>query len=155
MGEVAGEAGVSRATLYRYFPRREDLLQALLDAAIDDAHQRMLEAALDEVEVPEAVARMARALVTSGTRYAVVFVEGASIDPKEVELRIGTVMQAVFRRGVAEGVLRQDLSPETLLHLFGGLLKAAVRMTTVEGFGVERAAAAITSVFLDGARTPR
>ena len=35
MSDVAGAAGISRATLYRYFPTREQLLEALAAIAID------------------------------------------------------------------------------------------------------------------------
>lgn len=34
--EIAHRAGVGRATLYRHFPTREDLLAAILDAILDD-----------------------------------------------------------------------------------------------------------------------
>ncbi len=35
MNDVAEAAGVARATLYRYFPTRERLLQALASAALN------------------------------------------------------------------------------------------------------------------------
>lgn len=37
MGEVADEAGVSRSTVYRYFPGRDDVLLALILARVDSA----------------------------------------------------------------------------------------------------------------------
>lgn len=37
MGEVADEAGVSRSTVYRYFPGRDDVLLGLMLARIDTA----------------------------------------------------------------------------------------------------------------------
>ena len=39
MSDVAGAAGVARATLYRYFPNREALLEALGSVAVDEAGQ--------------------------------------------------------------------------------------------------------------------
>jgi TetR/AcrR family transcriptional regulator, mexCD-oprJ operon repressor len=152
MGEVASEAGVSRATLYRYFPRREDLLRALVQAALDDAHQRLEDADLDAVAVPEALARMSRALVASAARFAVLFVDHAYLDPTETQARVGAFAYALFNRGVADGTLRDDLPADVLGEMFGGLLRAGIRMTSQGGVGVERAAAVITSVFLDGAR---
>ncbi|HEX4245606.1 MAG TPA: TetR family transcriptional regulator, partial [Acidimicrobiales bacterium] len=57
MEDVAAAAGVGRATIYRYFPSRDDLLSALTELAIDDTHRRIMEADLERTTVPEAVAR--------------------------------------------------------------------------------------------------
>jgi len=151
MGEVAGRAGVSRATLYRYFPCRDDLLRALVEAAVDDAQRRLMEADLDRVSVKEAIARLSRALVASGVHYSVVVAEGAHIDHAEVDRRLGACIRSVFVRGVETGVLRSDLSAETLVRLFGGLLKVGIEMATVDGLGVEQASAAVTTLLLEGA----
>ena len=51
MNEVAAAAGVARATLYRYFPTRERLLQDLTAAAISATATRLAEADLDAVPV--------------------------------------------------------------------------------------------------------
>lgn len=42
MAEVADEAGVSRSTLYRYFPGRDDVLLGLMLARIDAALEELL-----------------------------------------------------------------------------------------------------------------
>jgi AcrR family transcriptional regulator len=151
MGEVASRAGVSRATLYRYFPCREDLLRALVEAAIEDAQRRLLEADLEGVSVAEAICRLARALVSSGARYSLLLVEGSAIDPEDIERRLGGTIRQLFIRGAETGVLRPDLPTDVLLTLFGGLVKAGIHMATVDGLGVERASAALSSLFLEGA----
>ena len=46
MSDVAAAAGVSRATLYRYFPTREQLLQALAATALDATITRLAQASL-------------------------------------------------------------------------------------------------------------
>ncbi len=51
MGEVAAEAGVTRSTLYRYFPNRRDLLSALIVRRLDAALGRIL-AALPDTDSP-------------------------------------------------------------------------------------------------------
>ena len=67
MADVAAAAGVSRATLYRYFPTREQLLQALTTAGLNEAATRLAEADLDAVPVPEAIARIARVVAAAGS----------------------------------------------------------------------------------------
>src|SRR5579859_7446878 len=57
MAEIADAAGVSRATLYRYFPTRDTLLNALAEAASAELRERIADAELDTIPVLEAIAR--------------------------------------------------------------------------------------------------
>jgi hypothetical protein len=58
----------------------------------------------------------------------------------------------VFARGVKTGVLRPDVPLEVLLELFGGLLASTIKLVGERRIGLEDAAAAVTDVFLQGAR---
>jgi TetR/AcrR family transcriptional repressor of mexCD-oprJ operon len=149
--DVADAAGVGRATVYRYFANRDALLHALLEDALDDMAIRLGEAEIDLATVPEGVARAARALVGTSSKYAFLAHEAKHVEPDEVEERLAAPLRALFRRGIADGTLRGDLSEEELGRLFGGLLLAAVQMTAQGAVGAERAAAMASSVFLDGA----
>ncbi len=150
MADVAAAAGVSRATLYRYFPTREQLLQALTAAGLSEAATRLAEADLDAVPVPEAIARIARVVAAAGSKYAAV---ADQADPAgTVEQQIGTMIQAVLRRGIDDQTLRSDLTPGELGYLLGYLLRAAGRMAADHQAGTEKAAALITTVFLHGAQ---
>ena len=152
MADVAAAAGVSRATLYRYFPDREALMNALASHALADAAARLADAGLERAPVVEAIERIVRALTAVGDRFAVVAGEQVENEPGEIERLIAAPMRAVFARGVESGLLRQDLPTEVLLELFGGALQAALRLTQRGQLGLEEASAAAASVFLDGAR---
>ncbi|HEY5295848.1 MAG TPA: TetR family transcriptional regulator [Gaiellaceae bacterium] len=152
MADVAAAAGVSRATLYRYYPDREALLHALAAQALADAAARLADAGLDRAPVEEAIERIIRALVAVGDRYAVIVREQITIDPAEAERLLGEPMRAVFARGIESGLFRQDIPVDLLLELFGGALMAAVKLTQRRQVGLEEASAATASVFLDGAR---
>ncbi len=155
MADVAGASGVSRATLYRYYPSRETLLEALAAQALTDAASRIADAGLDRCPVPEAFERIVRALLAVGDRYAVLLSEQVEPDPAEAERVVGAPLRAVFARGIDQGVLRDDLSSEVLFELFGGLLAAAVKLVGERRLGLEETAAATTALFLDGARPSR
>ena len=150
MTEVAEAAGVSRATLYRYFPTREQLLQALAATALDATATRLAEAGLDTVPVAEGIARVARVVATAGSKYAAVIGTMKTRPAGPVEYQIGTMIQALLRRGIDDGTFRGDLTIEELSFLLGSLLQAAARMAAEHQAGVEKAAALVTSLFLHG-----
>jgi len=152
MAEVAAAAGVSRATLYRYYPDREALLDALASRALADAAARLADAGLDRAPVEQAIERIVRALTAVGDRYAVLVREQVEGDPDEIERLVAAPMRAVFARGIESGLLRQDLPADVLLELFGGALVAALKLTQHGQLGLEEATAAAASVFLNGAR---
>src|SRR6266705_2208343 len=152
MADVAAAAGVSRATLYRYYPDREALLDALASYALAEAAARLADAGLERATVEEAIERIVRALTAVGDRYAVLARAQVEGDPGEIERLIAAPMRAVFARGLESGLFRQDLPAEVLLELFGGALVAALKLTQRGQLGLEDASAAAASVFIDGAR---
>src|SRR6266516_2818960 len=152
MADVAAAAGVSRATLYRYYPDREALLGALASRALADAAARLADAGLERAPVEEAIQRIVRALTAVGDRYAVLVREQVEGDPDEIERLVTAPMRAVFARGLESGLFRQDLAADVLLELFGGALVAALKLTQHGQLGLEEATAAAASVFLNGAR---
>jgi len=154
MADVAEAAGIGRATLYRYFANRDDLLRALTRAAIEDASARLAEADLELVPVPEALARLSRVLVACGTKFALITENPLHLDREEADRRVGEPLRAVLRRGITDGTLRSDLPVDALAQLFGGLLVAAIRWASQHDGGVERTSAAMNSVFLHGAESP-
>src|ERR1700716_290975 len=152
LADVAAAAGVSRATLYRYYPNREALLNALAAPALTELASRLNDAGLDRATVKEAIERLARALVAVGDRYAVLAGEQCSPDEADAERLVGAPMRGVFERGIASGHLRPDLAADVLLELFAGTIIAAIKLTQRHQLGPEEASAAAAAVFLDGAR---
>ncbi|RKT87278.1 DNA-binding transcriptional regulator, AcrR family [Saccharopolyspora antimicrobica] len=152
MAEIATAAGVGRATLYRYFPNREALLRVLAGAGIDELGRRIVEAGLDALPVREGIARLSRAIVTTGRKYiALVELPPGLVDARAVETQIVEPIRALLARGVADGTLRDDFDPETLRATFLGILRSLIKLSIRGGQGVEQVSAAATTAFLDGA----
>src|SRR6266550_3643368 len=119
MADVAEAAGISRATLYRYYPDREALLDALAAQALADAGSRLADAGLERAPVEEAIERIVRALTAVGDRYAVLVREQVEADPDEIERLVAAPMRAVFARGIESGLLRlPGRCPRTMTRAF-------------------------------------
>ena len=150
MGDVAGAAGVARATLYRYFPNREALLEALGSAAIEEAGRGLAAARLDEVAIEEAFTRAVRALVVVGDYFVVLARERATVAPEEFDQRVGGVLRALIERGRSLGEIREDVPVGWLVEALIGVIVSV--LGGASSAGVEDKVDAITSLFLDGAR---
>ena len=150
MNDVAEAAGVARATLYRYFPTREQLLQALTAAAISAIAARLAEADLDAVPVTEGIARIARVVAAGGSKYAALVSQFGPANAGREQEQITAMIDGLLRRGIDDGTFRGDITAGELRLLLGSLLQAAARLAAEQQAGVEKAAALITTAFLHG-----
>ena len=153
MADVAAAAGMARATVYRYFPNREALFEALGRFAVDEAGERLQAGRLEEVAVPEAFERAVRALVGVGDSFVVVSRASARPEPAEFERRVATPLRGLVERAQSLGEVRDDLPASWLMESLIGIVVSGLQ--TRPSLGVEDTVAGITSLFLDGARIRR
>lgn len=150
MSDVAGAASVARATVYRYFPSREALLETLGSVAVEEAGRGLAAARVDEVAIEEAFTRAVRALVMVGDYFVVLARERASVAPQEFDRRVGAVLRALIERGRSLEEIRDDMPVAWLVEALIGVIVSVLGASS--SAGVEDKVDAITSLFLDGAR---
>jgi TetR/AcrR family transcriptional repressor of mexCD-oprJ operon len=150
MNDVAAAAGVARATVYRYFPNRQALLDELALFALGDAEARLTSARLDEVPPEEGIVRAVRALVDLGDSFVLLSRERAQSEAERYQRTVIQPLQELFERGQASGDLRGDIPSARLAESLIGLIVGVLRSTPP--LGREDMIATITGLFIDGAR---
>jgi TetR/AcrR family transcriptional regulator, mexCD-oprJ operon repressor len=150
MNEVAEAAGVARATVYRYFPNREALLDELAQTAVRDVDLRLASARIDAVPPEEGVARAVRALVDVGNLFVVLARERPRSGADRFEHGLVEPLRQLVERGQANGDIRDDITASRLTESLIGLIVGM--LTSTPALGREDMTATITGLFLDGAR---
>lgn len=144
--EVAARAGVSKGTLYLYFPSKDELFKAVIRAAIlpnlQQAEALVAAAGGPCFLVLERLLRMVARLIAT-TRMAVIprlviaeagnFPELAAFYHREVIRRGFSVLAALLRRGIDNGEFRLVEVDPTVRLIVAPLLMSAVWRTSFDG----------------------
>jgi AcrR family transcriptional regulator len=125
MGEIAAEAGLGRATVYRHFPTREALIEGLRREAFDAVAEVI--AAIAATPPEGRVRRLCEELIAVGARWRIVF--GKPLDERyaeEVRARFDRPICELLAQAQARGELDGDLPTATILVVLGGAITAIV-----------------------------
>jgi len=154
MEDIATAAGIGRATLYRYFANRDELLRAMASASVEELAVQIGEADLDNAPFDEALTRLTRAIIATGSKYLALSRDGVGLTNAHPDADKALIqpVRDLFRRAIAEGSLRDGLSPDLLLSLYSGLVRGALGAGGDRRLGVEEMVATIVTVFLHGVR---
>lgn len=155
MAEVARAASLTRATLYRHFSSRQELLEAMRAEALLCAADAIAASRLDQGTAVEALRRVVDALVAEGARFRALLAEGVDQEPGFLRERTKVLapLRDVVRRGQAAGEIRADLPPEWVLAAIASMLTAGVRMSPILAMDERAVAALLFSTLVDGVGT--
>lgn len=127
---IAQQAGVGIGTLYRHFPRREALVEAVYRDQIDD-----LRAGADALLASRAPADALRAWMDRFAEWAAAkrgmvqtlatMRSSGALDFDASRRQIEAIIATLLSAGIAAGQLRADLDPADLRSLLAGILAAA------------------------------
>jgi TetR/AcrR family transcriptional repressor of mexCD-oprJ operon len=151
MADIAAEAGVGRATLYRHFPTRESLIQGVQDAGSAELVAAFASAGLDELPADRAIARITGIFLRTGAKYAAVISRDDEHREHAARDRAIVPIRDVIARGIRDGELRSDLPGDALFEMYAAVIARAQLLTITDKVTPEQAADAVVAVFLNGA----
>jgi AcrR family transcriptional regulator len=130
MAEVAEAAGLARATLYRHFPSREELVRTILAQAYDEFETVVATARLDEDPPLEALRRLIDGIIEVGDRYRFLLATPPA-EPKgeprrKREDRMRQPVLALIERAERRGELGSELTPLWATQTLAALIDAAL-----------------------------
>jgi AcrR family transcriptional regulator len=122
--EIAQRAGVGVGTLYRHFPRREDLVDAVLEDAFDE-YVALAEDALAEPDAWTGFTRFVeQVLVVHARNRGLKDVVQTGAHGREraeaMRRRIAPLVARLVERAQADGALRPDFTPQDVALVFWG-----------------------------------
>ena len=103
MAELADAAGISRATLHRRFPSREDLLVRLAEDAARITEEALADARLTEGSARAACQRLVTTLVPLGSRFTFLLREGTWLDERPAVAAATRAVEKTVHQLVARG----------------------------------------------------
>jgi AcrR family transcriptional regulator len=150
LDEIARRAGVGIGTLYRHFPTRLDLLEAVYREDVDVLEQSA-ETLIDTRTEWEALEEWLSRFISYAATKRVLFHELVDALGRDSDLLshsrevINSASKALLTRAQDAGVARKDIEPSDLLRLVGG----CTMMPGLEPAQQER----MLKIVLDGVRT--
>lgn len=153
MTDIAEEAGVGRATLYRHFPSRDSLVRGVRDVGTTELLEALASADLDTLPAGRAIARITGVFLRTGAKYAAVVSRDGEHEDHQSHDRAFAPVHKVINRGIRNGELRTDLPAGALLAMYDALIGRALMLTITRAMTPEQAADAVVTVFLNGAES--
>jgi AcrR family transcriptional regulator len=141
MQEVADASGLGRTTVYRHFPRRQDLIDALFQEVLREAAQTV-EDALASASSPRALlCDLGERIIAIGDRYR--FLD-AHPELRERTLALNdsgpeNPLQAYLTEAQQRGEVREDLPVQWMLTTLRGLAVVAMVEVSAGRMNVEEA----------------
>jgi AcrR family transcriptional regulator len=154
LDDIAREAGVGPGTLYRHFPTREELLEAVYRTEVEKLAAAAQKLAETQPPIEALRAWMLMFVDHIAAKQIIAPVLNALLgDPKKVfEASHGQIWEAIralVKRAIKSGDIRKDLDPVDLLRALIGVANVAT------GPDWQQSARRLVDILITGSRSPK
>lgn len=125
MSQVAAASGLTRTTVYRHFPTREELLRALMTEVAREADAASRAATAGDPPLPQVMGAIARSSIAIGQRFRYLAGHDALAD-EHAQTAGDDPMLQWMATAQARGELRDDLPPAWRMRVIRSLAMSAV-----------------------------
>lgn len=166
MNEIADELGMSKKTLYQYFPGKEDLLAAVVGRLHEDTASEIEvlvnDGTIDFLQKLHGALDILAAFHGKMTPYFLADMEKHAPDVCRLTNdfkrdRVRNIMSKLVAEGIQKGVFRNDIDQELIVLIYAGALQHLLRPDTVNrlGLSVSQIHQIIGSVIIEGIVRPQ
>ncbi len=160
--DIVRRAGVGRATFYRYFASKDELLAACFEEALNALDARLKSVADSAMSPPDELRRMIEGLVEVQAEHfaplRLLARSRAELTRRwrealgEMRVRVLALLRANLLRGIQTGHYRKDADPEATPVLLIGMVRAG--LMHLPDLPRPRLIGAISALLLDGILVP-
>jgi AcrR family transcriptional regulator len=126
MQEVADASGLGRTTVYRHFPKRQDLIDALFDEVLREAAETIEESLRNHGTPRELLCDIGARIISIGDRYAFLDAHPELRERALTSTGGGDPLAAFLTAAQARGEIRDDLPVAWMLASLRGLAIVAM-----------------------------
>ena len=165
MNEIAEELGMSKKTLYQYFPGKEELLSEVVNRLHEETATRIEvlvnDKTMDFVRKFRGALDILSAFHAKMTPYFMSDMEKHAPEVCKVTNdfkrdRIRNIMSRLVEEGIQKGIFRDDIDQELIVLIYAGALQHLLRPDTFNrlGLSVTQIHKTIGSVIIEGIVRP-
>ena len=165
VADIAREAGISEAALYKYFPSKKSIFLEILERMSRRIIQLWKEAVSQKQRVPDILHNMGMTyycrMIQHPDELKIHFQAVSEIDDPDIRERLRKDHQdyvefigSVLQKGIDEGSIRKDLSLEETAWLFNGfgILMNMVKLLSFDRLFNEKGIARMLDHLIDSVR---
>ena len=154
LSEIARQAQVGRATLYRHFPTREALITAIAIESLERVQQSISPIITDGHQGESAIRKMVTALLPLADRFHFLQMVWTIVELDKgvcglYEKQMGVITQWIME-GQQQGELNADLTPEWIVSVLDSMLYSASWLLATAVMNKEQVEQQLIQTLLNG-----
>ncbi len=164
MDEIAGELGMSKKTLYKFFPTKLKLAEDSVEHIFTEVNRRCDAILTSPLPAVEKLFRLVQMITEQQQRFVTkIMLESLRHHLPHLWQRVEVFrrermhknLQIVFAQGKREGTVRDDLNREMIFHFLIGAIEEGINPDVLihASYSMHEALAGLIDVFMNGALT--